>query len=108
MPPPAESDSPIADNNSIRLSDKPIDSEQGDLERDSDTDLKVLQAAFKRALWYSSTLTAIVTIIGELGIIFRQCIFEPLSTMFTVPLPMFFSHYIFSKAFFTFWIAVSM
>ncbi|KAF9040078.1 solute symporter family transporter [Panaeolus papilionaceus] len=87
-PPPAESDSPITDNNSIRLSDKPIDSEQGDSERDSDTDLKVLQAAFNRALWYSSTLTAIVTII--------------------VPLPMFFSHYIFSKAFFTFWIAVSI
>ncbi|KAF8968776.1 Na+/solute symporter [Flammula alnicola] len=52
------------------------------------TDLVVLQSAFKRAAWYSLTLTAIVTVV--------------------VPLPMFFSHYVFSEKFFAFWISISI
>jgi len=44
-----------------------------------------LKRVFKRAAWYSLVLTLIVAII--------------------VPLPMFFSHYIFSKAFYKFWVA---
>ncbi|TFY66994.1 hypothetical protein EVJ58_g1911 [Rhodofomes roseus] len=47
-----------------------------------------LKRVFKRAAWYSLALTLIVAII--------------------VPLPMFFSHYIFSKAFYTFWVACTM
>ncbi|KAJ3559679.1 hypothetical protein NM688_g203 [Phlebia brevispora] len=49
---------------------------------------EVLQAVFKRALWYSLALTFIVTII--------------------VPIPMFFSHYIFSLGFYKFWVACSI
>lgn len=44
-----------------------------------------LQAIFKRATWYSLALTLIVAVI--------------------VPLPMFFSHYVFSKPFYAFWVA---
>ncbi|KAH9921658.1 Na+/solute symporter [Fomitopsis serialis] len=47
-----------------------------------------LKQVFKRAAWYSLILTLIVAII--------------------VPLPMFFSHYIFSKAFYKFWVACMM
>ncbi|KAF8153974.1 solute symporter family transporter [Crassisporium funariophilum] len=48
----------------------------------------VLKASFRRAAWYSLTLTAIVAIV--------------------VPLPLFFSEYIFSEKFFSFWISVSI
>ncbi|TCD69441.1 hypothetical protein EIP91_007567 [Steccherinum ochraceum] len=51
-------------------------------------DRETLQKIFKKATVYSVILTLIVALI--------------------VPLPMFFSHYIFSKAFYTFWVACSM
>ncbi|KAJ3752522.1 Na+/solute symporter [Lentinula raphanica] len=51
-------------------------------------DISVLRKSFKRAAWYSSALTLIVTII--------------------VPLPMFFSHYVYSKPFYTFWVSTSI
>jgi len=51
-------------------------------------DVSVLKGSFKRAGWYSLALTIIVTII--------------------VPLPMFFSHYVYSKPFYTFWVSVSI
>ncbi|KAF9502130.1 Na+/solute symporter [Pleurotus eryngii] len=57
-------------------------------EHDKPIDIATLRASFKRAAVYSSSLTAIVTII--------------------VPIPMFFSNYIFSVHFFGFWISVSM
>ncbi|KAF9480172.1 solute symporter family transporter [Pholiota conissans] len=66
-------------------------SKNGPLEKGSNAapaDLPTLQQAFKRAAWYSLTLTAAVAII--------------------VPLPMFFSHYVFSEKFFAFWISVSI
>ncbi|KAL6307358.1 Na+/solute symporter [Sparassis latifolia] len=44
--------------------------------------------AFRRAAWYSLALTLIVAII--------------------VPLPMFFSHYVFSKPFYRFWVACTI
>ncbi|EIN11217.1 hypothetical protein PUNSTDRAFT_141660 [Punctularia strigosozonata HHB-11173 SS5] len=49
---------------------------------------EVLQAVYKKAAWMALALTLCVTII--------------------VPLPMFFSHYVFSKSFFTFWIACTI
>lgn len=75
-------------------------------------DLPILQSAFRRATWYSMTLTAIVAVVGAclpFGPWFQllvQSAYSPLC--FVVPLPMFFSHYIFSERFFTFWISVSM
>ncbi|KAF7421100.1 urea active transporter [Pleurotus ostreatus] len=54
-------------------------------ERDKPVDITTLRASFKRAAIYSSSLTAIVTII--------------------VPIPMFFSNYVFSVQFFGFWIS---
>ncbi|KAJ3879295.1 Na+/solute symporter [Lentinula edodes] len=51
-------------------------------------DIFVLKEGFKRAAWYSLALTLIVTIV--------------------VPLPMFFSHYVYSKPFYTFWVSVSI
>ncbi|PPQ64121.1 hypothetical protein CVT24_008732 [Panaeolus cyanescens] len=74
-------------------------------------DQQVLQSAFKRALWYSATLTAIVTIIGgvsEFIYSWRLITSYEIDTLLTVPLPMFFSHYTFSKPFFKFWISISM
>ncbi|EIN11216.1 solute symporter family transporter [Punctularia strigosozonata HHB-11173 SS5] len=49
---------------------------------------EVLQAVYRRAAWMSLALTLCVAIL--------------------VPLPMFFSHYVFSKEFFTFWIACTI
>jgi len=54
----------------------------------TNADLPSLRAAFRRATWYSLTLTAIVTII--------------------VPLPMFFSHYVYGKPFYMFWVSISI
>ena len=69
-------------------------------------ELSVLQSAFKRAAWYSLTLTAIVTVVGTL---LASFIAIPGSdTNLIVPLPMFFSHYVFSERFFGFWISISM
>ncbi|KAJ3930163.1 MAG: Na+/solute symporter [Lentinula lateritia] len=51
-------------------------------------DISVLKEGFKRAAWYSLALTLIVTIV--------------------VPLPMFFSHYVYSKPFYAFWVSVSI
>ncbi|KDR84544.1 hypothetical protein GALMADRAFT_133818 [Galerina marginata CBS 339.88] len=51
-------------------------------------DMEVLKASFRRSLWYSLSLTGIVAVI--------------------VPLPMFFSHYLYSEKFYMFWTAVSM
>ncbi|KAF8902284.1 Na+/solute symporter [Gymnopilus junonius] len=65
-----------------------FDDSQSPNVKDQLVDLAVLQREFKRAAFYSLTLTAIVTII--------------------VPLPMFFSHYVFSEKFFGFWISVSI
>ncbi|KAK7677837.1 hypothetical protein QCA50_019149 [Cerrena zonata] len=53
-----------------------------------EVDLQTLQRIFKRATLYSIALTLIVTII--------------------VPIPMFFSHYVFSEAFYTFWTACTI
>ncbi|KAJ7583799.1 Na+/solute symporter [Mycena floridula] len=50
--------------------------------------MMVLQSAFKRAAMYSSTFTVVVMLI--------------------IPLPMFFAHYVFSKAFYKFWISISI
>ncbi|EPS92763.1 hypothetical protein FOMPIDRAFT_1137344 [Fomitopsis schrenkii] len=47
-----------------------------------------LKRVFKRAAWYSLALALVVTVI--------------------IPLPMFFSHYVFSKAFFKFWVACTI
>lgn len=58
------------------------------LEDDEQTRIRSLKMVFKKALIYSSILTLIVVIL--------------------VPLPMFFSHYIFSKKFYTFWTACSI
>ncbi|KAI0338579.1 Na+/solute symporter [Trametopsis cervina] len=49
---------------------------------------EILDAAYKRASWYSLTLTAIVAII--------------------IPLPMFFTHYVFSERFYKFWVACTV
>ncbi|RPD58562.1 Na+/solute symporter [Lentinus tigrinus ALCF2SS1-7] len=47
-----------------------------------------LKVVFKRAAWYSLALTVAVAIL--------------------VPIPMFFSHYVFSKGFYTFWVACTI
>ncbi|KAJ3800126.1 Na+/solute symporter [Lentinula aff. detonsa] len=51
-------------------------------------DISVLNRSFKRAAWYSLALTFIITIL--------------------VPLPMFFSHYVYSKPFYIFWVSISI
>ncbi|KAK0201054.1 Na+/solute symporter [Desarmillaria ectypa] len=51
-------------------------------------DMKTLKAAFKRAACYSLILTVIVAIV--------------------VPLPMFFSHYVYDKQFYKFWASVTI
>ncbi|KAG2143478.1 Na+/solute symporter [Suillus bovinus] len=58
------------------------------LEKDEESRIRSLKIAFRKALMYSSILTLIVVIL--------------------VPIPMFFSHYIFSKKFYTFWTACSI
>ncbi|KAG2046339.1 Na+/solute symporter [Suillus hirtellus] len=58
------------------------------LENDDEQRLRSLKTVFRKAFIYSSILTLIVVIL--------------------VPLPLFFSHYVFSKKFYTFWTACSI
>ncbi|KZT25093.1 solute symporter family transporter [Neolentinus lepideus HHB14362 ss-1] len=66
---------------------QPIDSKTELDSHDSHYELsrEALMKVFKKAAWYSSMLTLIVAII--------------------VPIPMFFSHYVFSAKFYTFWVS---
>ncbi|KIK45666.1 hypothetical protein CY34DRAFT_22415 [Suillus luteus UH-Slu-Lm8-n1] len=64
------------------------DTKEVGLDNDEETRVRSLKMVFRKALIYSSILTLIVVIL--------------------VPLPMFFSHYIFSKKFYTFWTACSI
>ncbi|PPQ74951.1 hypothetical protein CVT26_011663 [Gymnopilus dilepis] len=68
-------------------------------------ELSVLQSAFKRAAWYSLTLTAIVTVVGTL--LASLTAIQGSKANLTVPLPMFFSHYVFTERFFGFWISIT-
>ncbi|KAH8093139.1 Na+/solute symporter [Cristinia sonorae] len=84
----AGSDSPTSDDEE-KKAPGPLQVSVTEVQEDGEVvDVRTLQEVFKRATVYSVILTAAVTII--------------------VPLPMFFSHYVFSKAFFTFWIACSI
>ncbi|KAG2126254.1 Na+/solute symporter, partial [Suillus bovinus] len=58
------------------------------LEKDEESRIRSLKTVFRKALIYSSILTLIVVIL--------------------VPMPLFFSHYVFSKKFYTFWTACSI
>ncbi|CAG8783777.1 27771_t:CDS:2, partial [Gigaspora margarita] len=69
------------------LTDDEVDENYRNVD-DSETDPNKLKKAFKFALWSSIILTLILAIIW--------------------PLPMYFSRYVFSKPFFTFWVAISM
>ena len=69
-------------------------------------DQETLRSVFRRAIYYSTVLTVIVTIAGKN---LRKCgMCLPMTRRVLVPLPMFFSHYVFSKGFYTFWVACSM
>ena len=63
-----------------------------------------LKVVFKRAAWYSLALTLAVAVLGEL-------VFPMIQSLklrqVAVPIPMFFSHYVFSKGFFTAWVIIS-
>ncbi|KAF4568409.1 hypothetical protein EYR36_010420 [Pleurotus pulmonarius] len=76
-------------------------------EVDQPVDVATLRASFRRAAIYSSTLTAIVTIIGS-SITLTIASSSKLTYHTEVPIPMFFSNYVFSPHFFGFWISVSM
>ncbi|KAF8130263.1 Na+/solute symporter [Boletus edulis] len=64
------------------------DSSDSDASKDEEEQIASLQRVFKKAFVYSTVFTAIVIVI--------------------VPLPMFFSHYVFSREFYTFWTACSI
>ncbi|TFK37572.1 solute symporter family transporter [Crucibulum laeve] len=87
-PVPSDSPSPVSDSNG-----------EG---KNAPANLTVLRKAFKKALWYSSVLTAIVAIIGK-------CFIHTTGRQETdFPLPMFFSNYVYSEKFWSFWIAISI
>jgi len=67
-------------------------------------DHDTLRRVFRRAAWYSSAMSAIVIFLLLTCVVFVGSRAERL----LVPLPMFFSHYVFSKQFYTFWVACSM
>ncbi|VDB88654.1 unnamed protein product [Peniophora sp. CBMAI 1063] len=65
------------------------DPKQGMVYSDKDPEMRrAMEAVFKRSLVYSAILTSIVVII--------------------VPIPMFFSHYVFSVGFYKFWVACTI
>lgn len=66
---------------------------------------EVLEAVFRRALWYSLALAFIVTILGT---IYLSSVTKGYTDATTVPIPMFFSHYVFSEGFYKFWLACTM
>ncbi|EPQ55634.1 Na+/solute symporter [Gloeophyllum trabeum ATCC 11539] len=67
---------------------QPVASSAASTDQKDDLSREVLMKVFKKAALYSSVLTFIVTIL--------------------VPLPMFFSHYVFSPKFYTFWVACTL
>lgn len=71
-----------------------------------------LKRVFRRAAWYSLALTAIVAILGTHlpAYAHRASLLTAAAHVLsaTVPIPMFFSHYVFSKGFYTFWVACTM
>ncbi|KAH7924327.1 Na+/solute symporter [Leucogyrophana mollusca] len=82
---PAEHKSQVDVEKDLKNS-KPMESDS--LSGIEENRIASIQHVYKKALIYSTTLTVIVVIL--------------------VPLPMFFSHYIYSRDFFTFWIACSI
>ncbi|GAA5990725.1 hypothetical protein JCM5350_007342, partial [Sporobolomyces pararoseus] len=60
----------------------------GEEEEEEELDREMLRKVFKKATWGSAILAIIVTVI--------------------IPLPLFFSHYIFSRKFFTGWVSISI
>ncbi|CCL99827.1 uncharacterized protein FIBRA_01851 [Fibroporia radiculosa] len=72
----------------VDIIDEVQSAEQGPLQGKNTFSRAELKRVFRRAAWYSLALTAIVAII--------------------VPLPMFFSHYVFSRQFYTFWTACTI
>ncbi|GAA5951797.1 hypothetical protein JCM3765_003121 [Sporobolomyces pararoseus] len=71
--------------------DEKLDSESTDKgveEEEEELDREMLRKVFKKATWGSAILAIIVTII--------------------IPLPLFFSHYVFSRKFFTGWVSISI
>jgi hypothetical protein len=75
------------------------------LEIDEEQRLRSLKRVFMRAFIYSSILTLIVVIIGVWPTEPDYC---RATNAELVPLPMYFSHYVFSRKFYTFWVACSM
>jgi hypothetical protein len=76
------------EQNDEKMNVKVVTSAKSLPERTFPADMDVLKVAFRKAMWYSLAPTGIVAII--------------------VPLPMFFSHYIYSEKFYTFWAAISI
>ncbi|KAF8918307.1 solute symporter family transporter [Mucidula mucida] len=81
-------ESASVNNEDAQSKDKNGDVEVGSNEVPIDDDTRMLVASLKRVMWYSLALTVIVTVL--------------------VPLPMFFSHYVYGKSFYKFWISVSI
>ncbi|KAF9228102.1 hypothetical protein BS17DRAFT_799569 [Gyrodon lividus] len=72
--------------------------------QDEEQRIASLGHVFKKALIYSSIFTLIVVIIGK---VFHLTMLL-MSIILSVPLPMFFSHYVFSRKFYAFWTACSI
>jgi hypothetical protein len=64
-----------------------------------------LQRVFRRAAWYSSAMSVIVILIGQF---YRLRCHADSYLDLPVPLTMFFTNYVFSKRFYTFWVTCSM
>ena len=99
---PVEKSSPGDEEAKNNVSTDVVAVVETDNEAVSRAELKVV---FKRAAWYSLALTLAVAVLGELVLPMIQ----PLQLrQVAVPIPMFFSHYVFSKGFYTFWVACTM
>ena len=72
-----------------------------------DASVKELERVFRRAMWPSLTLTITVMVVCFQSILMLCCAQYTCNAQI-VPLPMFFSHYVFSHTFFRFWIACSI
>lgn len=106
----------MLDDQSLEKGEKQEDAMDGVQEVDSidhappalPLDVEALKSAFKRAAIYSSALSLIVVLIGKLGSVIFDITLAILTTDLSVPLPMFFSHYVFSRPFYTFWVSATM
>lgn len=72
----------------------------------TEVDRTILEGIFRRAAWSSFTMVLLTVVIGKYTLLGSNT--SDIQLLSPVPIPMFFSHYVLSEKFYTFWIVCTM